>query len=367
MLKKITLFFKSLYNNKYGSIIIISFIIIIVLWFANLIVGIKLDSNKRGVFGDMFGAVNALFSGLAFAGIIISLYMQQSELKLQRKELKLQRKELSSTNKEFHIQNQTMELQKFENTFFNMLSIHHQIVRDIDYKLESIYNIKNSNFKFMFVIDTFDFKDIIKSRDVFKFSYKLLSLFMKTEYDLINGKKIEKKLIEEQFKFFKLSGIDEISSNSEIEETRINKIYELIYGNFDSDYGHYFRNMYRIIKIIDSKFEINDNIEDYKAAYKYTSILRSQLSDAELKWLFFNCLSKNGYLKFKPLIEKYSLLKNLAKDEESINYYSKFYLNCAFFNPQEDEEIVQHLSIDFYNNKIYKPTFNSFISVKAVK
>ena len=39
-----------------------------------------------GPFGDMFGAVNALFSGYAFAGIIVDILMQRQELKSQREE-----------------------------------------------------------------------------------------------------------------------------------------------------------------------------------------------------------------------------------------------------------------------------------------
>ena len=46
---------------------------------------------------DAFGAVNALFSGLALAGIIVTLYMQREELKLQREELQLTRDELAKS------------------------------------------------------------------------------------------------------------------------------------------------------------------------------------------------------------------------------------------------------------------------------
>ena len=45
----------------------------------------------------MFGAINALFSGLAFAGIIFTILLQREELKLQRKELELTRDELTRT------------------------------------------------------------------------------------------------------------------------------------------------------------------------------------------------------------------------------------------------------------------------------
>ena len=46
-----------------------------------------------GNFGDKFGAVNALFSGLALFGIIVSILIQQKELNLQRNELKETRRE----------------------------------------------------------------------------------------------------------------------------------------------------------------------------------------------------------------------------------------------------------------------------------
>lgn len=50
--------------------------------------------QDRGTFGDMFGAVNALFSGLAFSGVIYTILLQRKELVLQRKELELTRQEL---------------------------------------------------------------------------------------------------------------------------------------------------------------------------------------------------------------------------------------------------------------------------------
>lgn len=42
---------------------------------------------ERGQFGDLFGAINSLFSGLAFAAVAIALVLQTHSLRLQRKEL----------------------------------------------------------------------------------------------------------------------------------------------------------------------------------------------------------------------------------------------------------------------------------------
>lgn len=50
--------------------------------------------QTRGTFGDMFGAINALFSGLAFVGIIYAIILQKRELMLQRLELESTRVEL---------------------------------------------------------------------------------------------------------------------------------------------------------------------------------------------------------------------------------------------------------------------------------
>jgi len=50
-----------------------------------------LTMEKRGQHGDSFGAVNALFTGLAFAGVIMTILLQRRELQLQREELEMTR------------------------------------------------------------------------------------------------------------------------------------------------------------------------------------------------------------------------------------------------------------------------------------
>jgi hypothetical protein len=50
--------------------------------------------SDRASFGEMFGAANTLFSGLAFAGVIYAILLQRRELELQRVELKMTREEL---------------------------------------------------------------------------------------------------------------------------------------------------------------------------------------------------------------------------------------------------------------------------------
>jgi hypothetical protein len=62
------------------------------------------DWSERGQFGDLFGSVNALFSGLAFAGLIYAILLQRKELSLQREELRLQREEMAASRQELAAQ-----------------------------------------------------------------------------------------------------------------------------------------------------------------------------------------------------------------------------------------------------------------------
>lgn len=55
------------------------------------------DLVARGQFGDSYGALNTLFSGLAFAALITAVMLQTKELALQRKELQDTREELRRT------------------------------------------------------------------------------------------------------------------------------------------------------------------------------------------------------------------------------------------------------------------------------
>ncbi|MCR9229486.1 MAG: hypothetical protein NXI29_00540 [bacterium] len=66
--------------------------VLIIFWFS--VTSLISRTEQQGQFGDMFGAANTLFSGLAFAGIIYTIWLQRTELKLQRKELISTKEEL---------------------------------------------------------------------------------------------------------------------------------------------------------------------------------------------------------------------------------------------------------------------------------
>ena len=216
------------------------------------------NDNNKALFGDSFGAVNALISAFAFGGMIVTFFFQRYELKLQRKELHDQRKE-------FEQQNQTLALQRFENTFFNMLQLQQEIVAGLEYTPKDLFKTLNNLPK-----------ETYKGREVFESIYN-------------NDVKpsIERRGIDSYCELKNISLLD-----------------------------HYFRHFYTILSFIDKssdidKFSNQSEKERIDTKYKYTRILRATLSRYEMVLLYYNGLSIFGKEKLKPLIEKYSMLNNL--------------------------------------------------------
>jgi Putative phage abortive infection protein len=168
------------------------------------------------------------------------------------------------------------EKQNFEETFFQMLRLHNEIVNSITIQ-GVIINV---------------------GRESFVYLCKQLQL----EYNIEINKFMPKKT-EEDIEF-------------------VNRISGEFFSYYLQHIGHYFRNLYNIIKFID-KSNINDKIF-------YTNLVRAQLSTDELHLLFFNCLSNYGNEKFKPLIEKYALLKNIEKFPLINANHNRFYAISAF-------------------------------------
>lgn len=55
-----------------------------------------------GAVGESFGALNAIFSGLALAALVVTFWLQFKELRSQRMELSLQRESLIQSHQELH-------------------------------------------------------------------------------------------------------------------------------------------------------------------------------------------------------------------------------------------------------------------------
>jgi len=143
---------------------------------------------------------------------------------------------------------------KVENTFFQMMSLHSEILKGIDLQQGA---------------------NTMTGRDAFKVM----------QNTMLNGKTMQ------------------LLSSNDLE--KINEGYLSIYQSYQNELGHYFRYLYNIMKFID-----RSPMEDKRF---YSNLLRAQLSNYELVLLFYNCLSVYGRDKFKLLVEEYGLLKNMPK------------------------------------------------------
>lgn len=276
-------------TDNTGWIICFAIIICLLLWIVGMLLShwyaekyfiVSEGDNPQALFGDSFGAVNALISAFAFAGVIVAIFIQRNELRLQRKDLVLQRQEFST-------QNETLKLQRFENTFFNMLSLQQQIVNDLSFtdidKEQVLEDAQNPALGRIA-------KEVIVNKDV-------------------NGRELFFYSFVERPHYFNLAD----GSTKKVKGMRIYLYYNGI-SSYDDSYtptyfDHYFRHLYTIIKFVD-----NADFLSFDEKYKYTSMVRATLSRYELIWLFYNGISSVGKQKFKRLIEQYSLLKNIRED-----------------------------------------------------
>ena len=67
---------------------------IVLAWLASGFLLRWIFGKDAGTVGDSFGAVSALFSGLAFFGVIYAILLQRQELELQRDEIRENRREM---------------------------------------------------------------------------------------------------------------------------------------------------------------------------------------------------------------------------------------------------------------------------------
>jgi len=96
----------------------------------------------------------------------------------------------------------------------------------------------------------------------------------------------------------------------------IDKLYKQFYITHQARLSHYLRNLSALLE-----FVANSSIENPKL---YSNVVRAQLSTGEISILFYTGLSDLGDNKFKPLIERYSLLEGL--DIETIADREHLYL-----------------------------------------
>ncbi len=225
---------------------------------------VPIDKAAFGQFGDFItGVVGSIW---ALAGVILfyialkeqrrdiqinreALEKQIEALQLQSEEFSFQTKELEASRQIYNTQSKTLKKQQFESTFFALLKVYVEIVRD----LTNTQNFFKDNVDYLF--DNFYIED------------------------------------------------DKLNCPLALHSASISGYEDLYYLQRNS-LAHYFRSLYRIIRFID-----DSSLTDKEKIF-YSKIIRSQLKEHELLLLFYNAHTVYGR-NFQSFILKYNILKHL--------------------------------------------------------
>lgn len=209
-----------------------------------------IGKSTFGEWGDFFGGVlNPILTFLTFMGLLITIVIQQTELRESRRELKRSADALSE-------QVSSTKRQSFESTFFQMLSAHSGILESID------------------LVD--DKGKVTKGRDCFVVFYRRLT-------------KSYKDRLDRNYKGGKGA-------------MALHYGYREFWNMHRLELGHYFRFLYNILRFVK---------ESGYSDGPYIRLIRAQLSDQELLIIFYNCIASEHGSRFKTLAEEFALFDNM--------------------------------------------------------
>lgn len=286
------------------------------------------DDGEIGIIGDFFGGTTVGLLTLA------SLIFVATAMIMQKKELELQRNEVTATRLEYEITNRTMKKQSFDSTFFNMINIHQSILEQINYKekrgreaIQLLYEDLKNNYikeidKTLWITHFFSNvdKEGEKVTEILDNLYKNYSnITIENKATSIMKEQLNRYNFVENINEMKeilviLNNQDLLNWNNYSFDKEYNsfknqpdlhvkkKYYESFYAKNEYNIGHYFRNLYRIVKYIEEYNFTENPVDNIKERKNYRGILRAQLSSYELLMLFYNiCYSEKGE-KFKDIL-----------------------------------------------------------------
>lgn len=102
---------------------------------------------------------------------------------------------------------------------------------------------------------------------------------------------------------------------TEAQEGVLVLLYPSFYDDFKNDLGHFFRQLYHIVKFIDESEE--------NEAQRFLKIVRASLTNSQLLLLAYNVIAGEGRVKFAKHISKYSLLHNMDFEDDLLGKVEK--------------------------------------------
>lgn len=288
-------------NTSYAIVGIIAAVAIIG-WLTNFYFASMYDwgDRSKGEFGDIFGVINSLFTGLAFIGVVWSVYNQQEELRETKRQTKIAKLDLKRTQdilakqeENIGAQNAATNKQMFEVTFFQLFTSFNQLTNSLNAEEpRGSYTHPINKSKVLYEKAAGTGKEAI--------TVILKAVEMADNIHMLNiiGGKLEGSQDSEERK----SIYDKTYYDGH--PKLFNTIYERVLERHGDETGRYFRSLYTIFRFIEQA-NLNQNDK-----YFYFKFIRAQLSTDESTLLAINMISDRTSEEFNWLITKYGMAKN---------------------------------------------------------
>jgi hypothetical protein len=223
--------------------------------------------EMAGQFGDYFaGLLNPV---LAFLGLIALLYT----IHIQLKELHLTRAEMKESAGALKLQVDTMNVQRFEGTFFHLLKVYQDTVNTMEIDI-----------------------GVEKHR----------------------GKACFRILHDEWAK----GGLDKIASGAHQDARQgLKEEFGTFYRQYEYLISHYFRTTYNILSLL--SIEKTDNKNLSVSFENYRNLFRAQLSPDEMALLFYDSLHPDFGGGLKRLLDEFDILANWNRDEVTLRLFNQ--------------------------------------------
>lgn len=205
--------------------------------------GVNWNLTEVGPWGDSFGVINTLFSGLGFVAVVRTLMIQSEQIASQQTEIEKQQERLDEADAE-------AKVIQFERIFFQLLELFREARDQVSYK-DSAGNAR-------------------EGRSAFELAEKLLMGKLRADF------------------LYPDAGSDKAY--------RISHEYVMhIHVGAGQTFGPYYRLLYTILRRISEEKAL-----DEKQKARYGNLVRSQLSNGELV-----CITANGFTQDSNNLMKY--------------------------------------------------------------
>ncbi len=225
-----------------------------------------------GQLGDTFGALNALFSALAFVGVLATLIQQ-------REELSRQQTQIATAEKNQH-------RQRFEDNFFQLLAVIRENRQDVRFRNSSEYLASKSRTS----------STTKEGHAAFQAAYREMRFWVGQE--TTNGRQLDR--------------------------VELAALYaQKVHVRYESTLGAYFRLVYEILDRVERDQHLSDDEKN-----EFGNLVRGQMTSFEA--IIAGCNALNDFAKdFRRLIIRFRLLK-YARTGDVYTELTKHYPAEAF-------------------------------------